>query len=364
MCRSYPNLKVSDMKNWRKAILNLNASIREAIEIIDTSSLLIAIIVDDNDKLLGIITDGDIRKAIINGVSFDNSVEAIMNHTPLTVSNKDDSKQVNRIFEKYRFRHLPIVNERNEIEGLHMINEIQQTVKNENIVVLMAGGFGTRLGELTQDCPKPLLKVGGKPILETIIENFIEFGFYKFFVTVNYKADMIKEYFGDGSQWDVDIQYIEEKDRLGTAGALSLLKIDTELPIIVMNGDLLTKVNFQLLLDYHKEQNAEGTMGVREYDFQVPFGVVNMKGQKIENIDEKPVHRFFVNAGIYVLSPRMVKLIPKNECYDMPSLFNEIVSLKYRTTAFPIHEYWLDIGRQADFERANGDYSKIFPKIV
>ena len=351
---------VTSMEHWNRTLLNTSATIKDAIRVIDSSSLLIAMIVDSNYGLLGIITDGDVRRAILDGVSLGVSVETIMNRSPLTVSEDDNDEKVQKLFQEFRYRHLPIVNKQNEVIGLQLYGDPLNAKKHDNIVVLMAGGIGKRLGELTLDCPKPLLKVGDKPILETIIGNFIKSGFYKFYISINYKAEMIEDYFRDGSRWGVEIQYLRENEKLGTAGALSLLPAKPAKPIIVMNGDLLTKVNFGNLLDFHQEHESSGTMCVREYDFQVPFGVVSLDSHLIESIDEKPVQRLFVNAGIYVLSSESIELIPENEYFDMPNLFERLIRREMTTVAFPIHEYWLDIGRVSDFNQANGDYNKIF----
>ena len=224
----------------------------------------------------------------------------------------------------------------------------------------MAGGLGTRLRPLTQDTPKPLLKVGNKPILETIIENFAKYGFVNITISVNYKADMIKEYFGDGSALGVNIDYIEESKRLGTAGALSLIKERPQEPFFVMNADLLTNVNFEHLLDFHLLERSVATMCVREYDYQVPYGVIETDGSLITSIKEKPLHKFFVNAGIYTLSPQVFEYIPKDEFYDMPTLFEDIIANNLKSVSFPIHEYWLDIGRMEEFEQAQNEYNEVF----
>jgi NDP-sugar pyrophosphorylase family protein len=257
------------------------------------------------------------------------------------------------------FRHLPVIDTKGRIVNVVYLKDPPKSLRKENRVVLMVGGKGSRLRPLTDDCPKPMLNVGNKPLLETILENFIEYGFYKFFLSVNYKSEMIEDYFGDGAKWDVNIQYLRENESLGTAGALSLLPEKPKLPLIVMNGDLLTKINFQQLMEFHDEQEANATMCVRKYDLQVPYGVVTMdlENQEIRKISEKPVHSFFVNAGVYVLQPEMLSFIPDQKYYDMPSLFEHLIEKKYVTGAFPIHEYWLDIGQRDDLIRANGEYN-------
>jgi NDP-sugar pyrophosphorylase family protein len=241
------------------------------------------------------------------------------------------------------------------------MNDFLQPERRRNTVVVMAGGLGTRLDPLTKDLPKPLLKVGSKPILETILSNFRGYGFAEFFLSVNYKAEMVKSYFGDGTRWGIRIRYLEESVPLGTAGSLSLLPERPTLPLVVMNGDLVTQVNFQHMLDFHREHAAVATMGVREYDMQVPFGVVRLEESRIVAIEEKPVHRFFVNAGIYVLEPDALDYVPRGEYFDMTTLFERLAKEGMPTSAFPIREYWLDVGRPDDLERAQIEYGDIGP---
>jgi NDP-sugar pyrophosphorylase family protein len=224
----------------------------------------------------------------------------------------------------------------------------------------MVGGLGTRLRPLTQDTPKPMLPVGGKPILQTIVEKFASYGFVNIVMCVNYKSEIIQNHFGDGSRFGVTIEYIFENERMGTAGALSLLSQRPEEPFFVMNGDLLTNVNFEHLLEFHEHHNAVATMCVREYDFQVPYGVVNIQEGKIITIEEKPVHKFFVSAGIYMLEPKSIEHIPSNTFYDMPTLFEKLIAMNENALSFPLREYWLDIGRMEEYEKANSEYHEVF----
>ena len=226
----------------------------------------------------------------------------------------------------------------------------------------MAGGLGTRLRPLTNDCPKPLLKIGSKTVLEILLENFIEQGFHHFYFAINYKGQLIKDYFGDGSRFGVTIRYLQEQERLGTAGALSLLPEVPHLPLLVMNADLITKVNFQQLLNFHHEHHAEATICVREYKQVVPYGVVHISQEDYQLLDikEKPEHTLFVNAGIYVLNPSLLQYVPKHVHYDMPDLLTSIVKNKYFVATFPIREYWLDIGRLEDLQKAHQDYDEVF----
>lgn len=348
------------MKNWEEQLISPSTTILKAIEVIDAGSTKILLVVDERNRLLGTVTDGDIRRGILRGLLMSEPVTQIMNRNPRTASRNEGPIPILQSMKEHLLHHIPILDEKGCVVGIEVLDELIQSRPKENWVVIMAGGLGDRLKPLTADCPKPLLKVGTKPILETILENFLEYGFRHFFLSVNYKEAMVREYFGDGSRWNVSIEYLQEEERMGTAGALSLLPEKPAQPLIVMNGDVLTKVNFQHLLDFHLEQKAVATMAVREYDFQVPFGVVKMEGQSIVNIDEKPLQRFFVNAGIYVLEPRALEWIPKKTYLDMPHLFNQLAKARAKTIAFPIREYWLDVGRRDDLERAQGEFSTIF----
>lgn len=248
----------------------------------------------------------------------------------------------------------------NKVVGLREIDELLKPEVKPNKVVLMVGGLGTRLHPLTKDTPKPMLKVGDKPILHTIVERFASYGFVNIAMCVNYKAKTIQDYFGNGEKFGVQIEYVLEQERMGTAGALSLLTARPGEAFFVMNGDLLTNVNFESLLDYHQTHQAAATMCVREYDCQVPYGVANIDGNKVTSIVEKPVHKFFVSAGIYMLSPQVLDLIPNGEYYDMPTLFEKLIAQNQNTVSFPIHEYWLDIGRMNEYEQANREYNEVF----
>ncbi|MFH0709177.1 MAG: nucleotidyltransferase family protein [Pseudomonadota bacterium] len=348
------------MKSIENIKLTIESTIREALKIIDSGAMQIAIVVDGNDRLVGTLTDGDIRRGLLNNLSLDECIESIIFKTP-TIATLNETKE--EILQKAlikKLHQIPIVDDENRVIGIKEIEELVKPRVKTNKVILMVGGLGSRLKPLTDNTPKPMLKVGNKPILQIIVEKFSEYGFVNIVMCVNYKSHIIQDYFGDGSAFGVNIEYILEEQRMGTAGALSLLRSIPEEPFFVMNGDLLTNVNFENLLDYHCAQNAVATMGVREYDFQVPYGVVNIDGSRILSIEEKPVHKFFVSAGIYMLSPEVISIIPQNQFYDMPTLFEKIIATDGRASSFPIHEYWLDIGRMDDYERANSEYECVF----
>lgn len=349
------------MSDWKSVAISPAATLGEAILKVDQSALQFALVVGDGDHLLGAVTDGDIRRAIIRGAVMGTPVTQVMNATPKTLPVTTSGAAQLQQMRIWSIRHLPLVDDAGRIVGLTTLAEQFSPRAVDNRVVLMAGGLGSRLAPLTDNCPKPMLKVGEKPLLETIIENFAAQGFRHFSITLNYLADMICDHFGDGSKWGVEIDYVRETTRLGTAGALSLLPEKPSQPIIVMNADLLTKVSFQEMLEFHAGQNALATMGVREYEYQIPYGVVNTTGHDIIDVEEKPTSRYFVNGGLYILSPEAIDLIPREVFFDMPSLFSILINDGKKTCAFPVREYWLDIGHVSDFERANIEYLKHFP---
>ncbi len=346
------------MANWEEIVVSPTTTLDNAILKINSSGLQIAIVLDDEGILLGILTDGNIRRAILARKNLRVPVSEIMNHNPMTVTAKMPRDQMLAIMRQHVFHHLPIVDENKRLVGLVTLDELIGTSKRPNWVILMAGGQGKRLMPLTENCPKPLLNVGGKPILESIIESFTEQGFKRLFLSVNYKAEMIRNHFGTGDPWGAEVEYLHENTELGTAGSLSLLPDKPNDTIIVMNGDLLTHTNFDNLLRFHHSQKAVATMAVREYDFQVPFGVVKLDGTRIQGIDEKPLQRFFVNAGIYALSPNALDYIPAKSFFDMPTLFEKLIANEEKTVAYPLRENWLDIGRLEEFEKARQEWKK------
>jgi len=349
------------LKDWLKVTLKISDSLEKAIRVLHHGGLRVALVIDKDNKLLGTITDGDIRRALLKHLDMESLVDGVMNKSPSVALNTDS---VDTIMSKMKSRdllHIPIIDKHNELIGLETLQHLTYDKKYQNPVFLMAGGFGTRLHPLTEDTPKPLLKVGSKPILETILDRFIKAGFHNFYISTYFKADMIHEYFGDGSSWDVSIKYVNEVKPLGTAGAIGLLpKNLPDLPILMMNGDVLTKVNFEHLLNFHQVQKGIATMCIREYDVQIPFGVVNIKNQKAESFLEKPLKKFFVNAGIYIFEKELIKKL-ENECYiDMPNLLEQQIHEGKSVNVFPIHEYWKDVGQMEEYQSVNDSFANGF----
>ncbi len=348
------------MKSIQNIKLTPESTIKQALLTIDNGALQIALIVDDKDTLLGTITDGDIRRGLLQGLNLNDSIKSIIHKNP-TVGIIGDSKEI--ILQKAlakNLRQIPIIDENRKLIGIQRIEDLIRPQTKTNRVILMVGGLGTRLRPLTESTPKPMLKVGNKPILQTIVEKFAEYGFNRITMCVNYKYEIIKNYFGDGSDFGVKIDYILEETQMGTAGALGLLEEKPDEPFFVMNGDLLTNINFEHLRNHHLEHNATATMCVREYDFQVPYGVVNVNDINIVSIKEKPLHKFFVSAGIYMLSPDVFDTIPKKQFFDMPTLFEKLILAEKKVVSFPLREYWLDIGRMEEYEKANSEYGEVF----
>jgi len=348
------------MRDWKKAVVGPTASIKDTIKSINDSVLQIALVVDEKGIFCGTVTDGDIRAGILRGVTLDAEVSTIMHQQPIVAKPQDDRDAILSSLKTNKIHHMPIVDADGRLVGLETLDDLLMPMPRSNAVVLMAGGLGTRLRPLTDDRPKPLLHIGNRPILETIIMNFIEYGFSRFYLSVNYKAEMVMDYFGDGSRLNANITYLHEKERMGTAGALSLIPDALSESFLVMNADLLTKVNFSSLLNYHVKHNAKATMCVREFDYQVPYGVVKLIDHRLVAIEEKPIQRYFVNAGIYALEPDVLPLVPKNAYFDMPQLFDQLIKNRNEVAVFPVQEYWMDIGRLDDYQRAAIDFSGEF----
>lgn len=347
------------MQDWQKTLIAPGATLREAMSAIDLGGVHVALIVDENRVLHGVLSDGDVRRGLLEGVGLDEPVMRLMNTTPTTACRQDDPDTVRALMREKRRHQIPLLDAEGRVVGLKVLTDLLQPERRSTPVVLMAGGLGSRLRPYTEDTPKPLLRVGNKPILETILEGLVTQGFHRFYLAVNYKARMIEAHFGDGARWNAEITYLYEKERRGTAGALSLLP-DQDEPLLVMNGDLLTNLNFGHPLNFHREHAVEATMCVCTYEYQVPYGVVEATSHRIVSVREKPVQQFLVNAGVYVLEPQVLHEVPSEGVFHMTDLFRQLLASGRETTVFPIREYWMDIGHHDDFKRANGEYDGVF----
>lgn len=337
-----------------------DATLQQAIRNLDESALQIAIVTSSQNALLGTLTDGDIRRGLLRGLQLSDSIEPIIHRDPLVVPPGMSRDMVLQLMQANKIRQLPIVDEARCVVGLHLWDELIAPTQRSNLMVIMAGGQGSRLRPHTANCPKPLLPVGGKPILEHIIERAKADGFGNFVLATHYLGHMIEDHFGDGSRWQVKIGYLREESPLGTAGAIGLLSPRPNAPLLVSNGDVLTDIRYGELLDFHCRHAAAATMAVRLHEWQHPFGVVRTKGVDIIGFDEKPVVRSHINAGIYVLEPVALDVLSAGEACDMPTLFSRLQERGARTIVYPMHEPWLDVGRPDDLEaaRLNSDEAR------
>jgi dTDP-glucose pyrophosphorylase len=335
--------------DWHALAIAPETSLLDGLKVIDAGGLQIALIVHDG-RLVGVVTDGDVRRALVRGLGTDCAISEMMNRHPVFGTISEGPAAWRRKMRDRAIRHLPIVDEDRLLKRL--VTEHGLVAPRENWVLLMAGGLGTRLRPITEQIPKPMIEVGGKPILESSIEALAHSGFSQFFLSVNYRADMIEDHFGDGRGLGVRIDYLREGRPLGTAGGLSLLPHPPDLPILVMNGDVLTGLEFGAFVDAHCDVNADMTVGVREHVTHIPYGVLRVEDGCVRSIEEKPEIRSPVSAGIYVLSPSTLALVSSGVRLDMPELVTRAIARGHRVRAQVILEHWIDVGRPDDLERA------------
>lgn len=343
-----------------QSLIGPDTSIHTLIERFTTQRVQIGLVIDPQQKLMGTVTDGDLRRGLLRGIQTDAPVGLIMNAAPRTIRFGEPRGDVLAFMRREKIKHIPVIDFAGRAVDLITLDALLTPERQPYPIVLMAGGEGRRLRPLTEHTPKPMLDVGGRPILETIIRRFAAAGFSEFHISVNYRADVIRNHFGRGDALGVDVSYIEEDMPLGTAGPLARLAREQDKPLIVMNGDILSKLDPMQMIDFHRENDATATMAVRSYEVQVPYGVVEVDDNEIRSLREKPVTRHFINAGIYVLSPSALDFVPRDQAYDMPQLFDDCRSAGLRTSAYPVEEYWVDIGQMDDYRRANADFASIF----
>ena len=349
-----------DPKTLKDLTIAPETSVRDALKAIDRSRRQIALVVDGDFRLLATVTDGDVRRGILSGVDLEGPVSQVMNAHPTTVRKGDSDASVRSLIRARKLQQIPVLDDDGRLADLLTLDDLFGLSPRDTRVVLMAGGLGKRLRPLTETIPKPMLPVGGKPLLEQIIAVFAEQGFHRISISVNYRKEMVIDHFGDGRALGVEIDYIHEDQPMGTAGALSLMPQRPTAPFIVMNGDLLVSLKFANMLKLHSELEAAGTLAVREFDYQVPYGVVRSDGDLMREIVEKPVERYYVNAGIYALSPRALDAVQPGEPLDMPTLLTRLRGEGERIGVFPVSDYWRDIGRLDDLEAARSEFEGVF----
>lgn len=349
------------MKNiptWEKTLINVDATIKDAIQILNNVGLRIVIVVQESGEFLGIISDGDIRRGMVKGYSLNTPIQNIVRSQALVVPEGLSRDMIIQLMLINKIHQIPILNEENRIVGLHLWDEVNTRPQRLNLFVIMAGGKGTRLMPYTKECPKPLVKIGGKPMIDHVIDRAKNFGYENFIVSIFHFGEMIKSHLGDGSGLSINLDYLQESSPLGTAGSLSLISKAPNLPIIVTNGDVICDIDYAEILDFHVRNNAVATMAVKLYQWQNPFGVVNMNGIEISGFEEKPIIDSHINAGVYVLSPLALEYLEVGVACSMPELFERLRLDSRKIIAYPMHEPWLDVGRPIDLEKANAEILK------
>ena len=333
---------------WRKAILPTSATIGNAVRNLNEVSIKIAIVVNDAGVLEGTISDGDIRRGLLKGLDLNSPIASVVRHNAFVVRPDMGRDLVIQLMQANKIQQIPVVDDQHRVVGLHLWDEIATMPSRSNLMVIMAGGMGTRLRPHTENCPKPLVPVAGKPMLEHIINRAKLEGFKHFVLAIHYLGHMIESNFGNGEDFGVQIDYLREQSPLGTAGALGLLNPTPSLPFVVTNGDVITDIRYGQLLDFHSRHAAAATMAVRLHEWQHPFGVVQTQGVEIVGFEEKPIARSHINAGVYALDPLALQLLCADSHCDMPALFESLKAHGKRTVAYPMHEPWLDVGQPDD----------------
>jgi dTDP-glucose pyrophosphorylase len=348
------------LTDLKKMTVSPWASLREVMAVIDGGARQIALVTDGDGGLIATVTDGDIRRGLLKGLSLDTPVSEVMHSNPTTLLIGASAASAQRLMRERGLSHIPVVDLSNRLVALALRDGMTGVESRRTRVVLMAGGLGMRLRPLTEAVPKPMIPIGDKPLLERIVTHFQDQGFTRFTVALNYLGHVIRDHFGDGSAMGVEIDYVEEPQRMGTGGALSLLAPRPEEPFAVMNGDILTTTSYGAMMDFHAEAEAAVTICAREYTMQVPYGVLNTQGTQLISMQEKPVHKHLVNAGIYALSPLVFDHLRPGEPVDMPDLVKRVSDAGHKIAVFQVKEYWMDIGRIEDLERARAEYQTVF----
>ncbi len=347
---------------WRQAILPPNATIGQAIRNLDQVAIKIIMVANAEGVLEGTISDGDIRRGLLKGLDLNSPITSVIHRNALVVPPELGRDLVMQLMLANKILQVPVVDAQRHVVGLHLWDEMTTPPTRPNLMVIMAGGMGKRLRPHTENCPKPLLPVAGKPMLEHIIERAKLDGFNHFVLAIHYLGHMIEAHFGNGERFGVRFDYLREESALGTAGALSLLSPLPEAPFVVTNGDVICDIRYGELLDFHVRHAAAATMAVRLHEWQHPFGVVQMQGVEIVGFEEKPIVRSNINAGVYAVEPVALRILTAGAYCDMPTLFERLQATAQRTVAYPMHEPWLDVGRPADLALAQISFNNLSQK--
>lgn len=334
-------------------LIEKHYTIKQVLKVLDDTAKGIVLVTDEEKRLLGTITDGDIRRALLEGKTLENTIEEIMKTNCVFSSVHKSKEELKELMIKRAIRQLPLVDDDNKVIDMVTINDLLLPRGKENTVVIMAGGLGTRLKNLTKEIPKPMLNVGDKPIIHHIIDNFKKYGYNKIVISLNYKAEIIENYFQDGFPFGVKINYVRERERLGTAGGIKLAGSYLDCPFFVVNGDIYTNMNMQDMMAFHLENAFDITVAVRKYSYDVPYGVLKVEGNEVKTLEEKPTVSYLINGGIYCLNPKVLKHIPKGEYFEITELINTCINNKLRVGSYEILDYWMDIGKLEDYHRVN-----------
>lgn len=342
------------MKMIDKCTIREHATLLDALTALNASGEGVALVVDPGNRLIGVLTDGDIRRAFLRGAGLDERIDALLSGRFISVLPQQDRAGVLDLMQARRLRHIPITDEQGRLVGLHLLREMVGHNEKPNWAVIMAGGKGTRLGKLTESTPKPMLKVAGRPILERLILHLVSYGIQNVFIAVNHLSHMIEDYFQDGSQWGCSIRYLRENQPLGSGGALSLLPENPQDPVLLMNGDLLLEADLSQMLMFHETNHFYATMGVHYYSHEVPFGCIDVEQSRIVGLEEKPLLTRTINGGVYVLSPEAIKSVPKETFFPVTRLFEEALKQKLNCGAYHLDGDWMDVGRPDQLSQARG----------
>ena len=354
----------SDLTNF---CVSPGSSIHHAVGQMEVNSTGIVLVLDSESRLLGTVTDGDVRRAVLANFDLEQPVEALLAGKegspyakPITAPENADPSELLRILQQNAILHLPLVDQNQRVVALVTLDEFVPEHMPPLKAVIMAGGEGIRLRPLTDEMPKPMLPVGDRPLMEFTVQQLRDSGIKHLNIAVHHKSEKITEHFGDGREFGVDISYVTEDRPLGTAGALGLIEPPRD-TMLVINGDILTQVDFRAMRAYHREQQADITVAVQQYELQVPYGVIECEGTQVRSLSEKPLFKYFVNAGIYLLEPIVYQFIPNGKRYDMTDLIQRLVAEGRMVVAFPIKEYWIDVGQQKDYQQAQEHAKKWAP---
>jgi dTDP-glucose pyrophosphorylase/CBS domain-containing protein len=354
-----PNISIRDIEPF---CADPDMTIRDLIALINRNLGGVALIVDSDRRLITTLTDGDIRRAILAGIDLDAKIEVLIGKgkgrtrkKPITAPDGTSAIQILRLMGEHAIQHVPLIDDSGRLVALTLLSRFVRETDLPVRAVIMAGGLGMRLRPLTQETPKPMLPIGDRPLLQRTIESLSGAGIRNINITTHFEAEKIREHVGDGSPFDANVLYSHEDEPLGTAGALRQMALDPLEPVLVINGDILTTVNYAAMLEYHREHRADLTVCVRHYTMTVPYGVIDCEGPLVKTIREKPKVGLFVNAGIYLIEPSVCQFVPAGQRFDMTDLIAALIAQGRRVASFPVHEYWIDIGQHEDYCQAQSD---------